>query len=420
MMNRTFSILFWLQKHKISSKTGEAPISCRVTVDGRRVEISTGKKTLPEKWNANGDKVKGSGNDARLINDYLVKMKNRIIKIHDKLEEADQYISAEIIKDTFLGKTSGQYSLLELFEYHNDQMKAQIGKEFALATYTRYETTLSHIRDFIKHQYKREDFLLQDLKYPFIADFEFYLKTVRNCNHNSTLKYIRNFRKIINLAIKNEWMDKDPFARYQAKLKEVKRDYLTKEELQALEEKEFSIDRLDQVRDIFVFCCYTGLAYTDVEKLTPENISKGLDGEYWIFVDRTKTGNPSNVPLLPKAADIINKYENHPITTNFGKLLPVISNQKMNAYLKEICILCEINKNITSHIARHTFATTVTLANGVSIETVSSMLGHSNLRTTQIYAKVVQEKVSEDMAALKKKLDKTTVSRDVQSIARNL
>lgn len=187
-------------------------------------------------------------------------------------------------------------------------------------------------------------------------------------------------------------------------MKEVKKGYLTKDELQELYEMEFSIERLDQVRDIFLFCCYTGLSYADVRKLTPENISKGLDGEYWIFVDRTKTGASSNVPLLPVASEIMKKYEGHPVTENSGCLLPVISNQKMNAYLKEMATLCGINKHVTFHMARHTFATTVTLSNGVAIETVGSMLGHKNLKTTQVYAKVVQEKVSQDMKKLKEVL----------------
>ena len=229
-------------------------------------------------------------------------------------------------------------------------------------------------------------------------------KTIRKCNHNSTQKYIRNFRKIINNAIKNDWLDKDPFKAYRVKLKDTKRVFLTKEELTALEEEQFAIDRLDQVRDVFVFCCYTGLSYVDVEKLTPKGIVKGHDGEYWINVDRTKTGSPSSVPILPKAFKIIEKYKNDPRMINGGRLLPVISNQRINAYLKELASLTGIEKKLTFHAARHTFATTVTLSNGIPIETVSAMLGHKNFRTTQIYAKVVQEKISRDMRKLREKL----------------
>ncbi|MEQ6118767.1 site-specific integrase [Reichenbachiella sp. MALMAid0571] len=403
-MNHTYSVLFWLQNHKTSKKTGEAPISARITINGKRAEISTGKKVLPEKWSVMAGKVKGNSEEARIINRHLGNMKLKLDKIHDRLEEDEQFISSQILKNMYFGKNSEQHSLIELFKYHNEQIKAQIGQGYSAGTLERYETSFKHLRGYIKHHFKREDFLLNELNYAFITEFEFYLKSVKHIGHNTTMKYLRNFKKIVLLALKNEWIDRDPFARYQMSLKEVKKDYLTKEELSALYEKDFSIERLEHVRDIFLFCCYTGLAYTDVKKLTPENISKGLDGEYWIFVDRTKTGTSSNVPLLPVANEIMKKYESHPMTLNSGNLLPVISNQKMNAYLKEMGELCGITKNITFHMARHSFATTVTLSNGVAIETVSSMLGHKNLKTTQIYAKVVQEKVSQDMKKLKEVL----------------
>jgi site-specific recombinase XerD len=214
-----------------------------------------------------------------------------------------------------------------------------------------------------------------------------------------------NLRKIINISVVNEWLDRDPFMKMKVSIKEVKRDYLTQDELQLIEEKQFSTPRLNQVKDIFVFCCYTGLAYADVEKLSPQEVSKGLDGEYWLFTERRKTGSSSNIPLLPQALTLIDKYKQHPEAINKGKLFPVITNQKMNAYLKEIADVCGISKTLTFHIARHTFATTVTLTNGVPIESVSAMLGHKNMRTTQIYAKVVQKKVSDDMKRLKERLN---------------
>ncbi len=406
-MNNTFSVLFWFLSNRISKKTGEAPIMARITVNGKRAEISTGKKVIPEKWNVSAGRVRGTGEQARIINRHLDKMRVKLDKIHDRLQEEDQFISAQSIKNIYLGKTNKQHSLLELFRHHNSQMKAQLGKEYSQGTLERYETTLKHLERFIKHQYQRDDYMLRELKYAFIADFEFYLKSVKNIGHNTTMKYLSYFKKIVFLALKNEWIERDPFARFEMTLKEVKKGYLTKEELSDLYQKEFQVERLEQVRDIFLFCCYTGLAYADVKKLTPEHISKGLDGEYWIFVERTKTGSSSNVPLLPQASELMEKYQDHPETVNSGHLLPVISNQKMNAYLKEIANLCGITKNITFHMARHTFATTVTLSNGVAIETVGNMLGHKNLKTTQVYAKVVQEKVSEDMKALKEKLGGT-------------
>ncbi|HYF67168.1 MAG TPA: site-specific integrase [Ohtaekwangia sp.] len=294
--------------------------------------------------------------------------------------------------------------MIEVFILHNEMMKSRVGIDFSKSTMTRYNTTLDHIQNFLQHTYNRQDIFLHQIQYGLITDLEHYLKVQRKCNHNSTLKYIRNFRKIINLTVRNDWMDKDPFKAYRVKLKDTKRVFLTKEEFKALEEKQFTIPRLEQVRDVFVFCCYTGLSYVDVEKLTPKDIQKGLDGEFWIMVDRAKTGNPSNVPVLPKANQLVLKYKNDPAVLNEGKVLPVISNQRINAYLKEVATICGIEKRLTFHAARHTFATTITLSNGIPVETVSAMLGHKNFRTTQIYAKVVLEKISKDMNALSKSL----------------
>lgn len=397
----------------MSKKTGETPIMARITVDGKRAEISTGKKILPEKWNVNSGRMKGNTEEARILNLSLSSMQNELERIFDDLNRKDQFISAQTIKSIFLGEDIQQHSLLALFGYHNEQIKAQLGNGYSYGTLERYETTMKHTEAFIKHHFKRDDYSLSELKYDFITEFEFYLKSVKKIGHNTTMKYLRNFKKIVLIALKNEWIPRDPFARYQMSLKEVKKDYLTKEEIQTLYLKEFAIERLEHVKDIFVFCCYTGLAYSDVKKLTPDNISIGLDGEYWIFVERTKTGSSSNVPLLPIAREIIDKYQRHPMVLNSGHVLPVISNQKMNAYLKEMATLCGITKHVTFHMARHTFATTVTLSNGVSIETVSSMLGHKNLKTTQVYAKVVQEKVSNDMKKLKELLGGSDLSKAI-------
>lgn len=399
-MNHTFSLLFYLKKDTRSSSK-KAPIHLRITVNGKRAEQSVKRSIEPERWDAKAGRVKGNKEDARTINSHLDTIQVKINRIHSKLEDSDSVITAKKIKDLYNGIDEKKKTILEVFRYHNEMVKQQVGKDFALGTYKRFETTLKHIEEFIQLQYKLDDMFLNEIRFQFVTDLEFYLKTVKECNHNSTLKYIRNFRKIINLAVKNEWMDRDPFMKYQVKLKETKRGFLDKEELERLENKELGVERLDQVRDVFIFCCYTGLSYADIEKLSPKDISKGIDGEYWIFTERTKTGTDSNIPLLPKALEIIKKYEDNPAVLNSDSILPIISNQKMNAYLKELATICEIEKHITFHMARHTFATTVTLTNGVSIETVSSMLGHKNIRTTQIYAKVVQRKVSDDMLKLK-------------------
>jgi site-specific recombinase XerD len=279
-----------------------------------------------------------------------------------------------------------------------------VGQEFAPGTLERYKTVKKHLEEFLKADYKMNDIPLKRINHQFILDFEYYLKTTRSCGHNSTLKYIKNFKKIIRIAMANGWIAIDPFLNYKARLDVVNREYLTQEEIQTMLNKNLHTPRLSQVRDIFIFCCFTGLAYSDVKKLTSNHLVMGIDGERWIKVNRTKTDTRSNIPLLPTALDIIDKYKDHPEVIIKGVLLPVLSNQKSNAYLKEIAELCGINKNLTTHLARHTFATTVTLTNGVPIESVSKMLGHSSIRSTQHYAKIIDRKVSDDMLALKNKL----------------
>jgi len=269
----------------------------------------------------------------------------------------------------------------------------------------------------MKHTYNVSDYRLNKINHKFITDFEFYLKSERECAHNSTIKYIKNFKKIVRIAIANDWIVKDPFLNYKVQLKEVKREFLSEEEMQTMLEKDLHTHRLELVRDIFIFCCYTGLAYSDVKKLSKDSIVIGIDGEKWIKTNRTKTGTRISIPLLPPALKILKKYENSPLSVSKGVLLPVLSNQKSNAYLKEIADLCGIKKNLMTHLARHTFATTVTLSNGVGIESVSKMLGHTSIKTTQHYAKILDSKVSDDMAILKQKFINQSTHLNLNKIA---
>ncbi len=256
----------------------------------------------------------------------------------------------------------------------------------------------------MKWHYKTPDIAIREIDNEFVTSYEFYLRSEKSCCNNTTVKYLKNFKKIIRICLSNGWIDKDPFAAYKAKLNEVVPAFLTAEELQLISQKQFSIDRINQVRDIFLFSCYTGLAYADVKKLKRSEIIIGIDGQQWVFTSRQKTDTASRIPLLPVELEIMNRYAEHPQCIYEGRLLPVLSNQKMNAYLKEIGDLCGISKPFTYHTARHTFATTVTLSNGVPIETVSKMLGHKNIRTTQHYAKILDTKVSEDIEILRQKL----------------
>lgn len=256
----------------------------------------------------------------------------------------------------------------------------------------------------MKWKYGIEDIDVKQIKYEFITDYEFWLKSVRDCDHNTSMKYLSNFKKIVYICIKNGWISSDPFVGFKLAKREIEKPFLVEEELHRIANKEFAIARTRQVRDIFIFCCYTGLAYADVEKLTRDDVATGIDGEKWIWTNRQKTNSATRVPLLPAALEILDRYKDDPQCTVKGRLLPVLSNQKMNSYLREIADLCGITKKMTFHTARHTFATTVTLSNGVPIETVGRMLGHRNLKTTQHYAKILDMKVSEDMNALRERL----------------
>ncbi|NVO11885.1 MAG: site-specific integrase [Bacteroidales bacterium] len=397
----TFTVSFYQRVDKIDDKK-TAPIFMRVTVSGKRADISINRRVHTDSWEEG--KAKGKSQEAKQLNLYLDSLKAKVYGIQRDLIDRKEIITAEKVKNLFQGKGIKDKTLVQVFEYHNEQMRQLINKDFSTGTWQRYKTTLKHVKEFMLHQYKAKDMYLHEVKYEFITSLELYLKTVRNCGHNSTLKYIFNFKKVVFLALKNEWLDKDPFKNYSNRLEEVDRGFLSKEELAAIEQKNITIPRLAVVRDIFIFSCYTGLSYAEVAKLSPNNIVLGIDGEKWIHIRRTKTDVKSIVPLLPKALTIIERYSEHNSVQDKNKLLPVMTNQKMNAYLKELGDICGVSKVLTYHLARHTFATTITLTNGVPIESVSAMLGHKSIKTTQIYAKVVEQKVGADMAALKQKL----------------
>ncbi|MFC5683286.1 site-specific integrase [Flavobacterium sp. MAHUQ-51] len=401
-MNTSVSILFYIKRAK-TNNLGICPIYTRVTVNAKRFEFSTNKYINPDKWSSEGNKIKGTTKEARTINSHLDYLKNQVLEAEKKLFKKDINLNSENLKNELFGLSESKRMLIPIFKDLNNKIKELIGKEYASGTLERYKTSLSHTIEFLQWKYNVSDIDIKKIDHAFVTDYEFWLRSVRNCANNTAVKYIKNFNKIIKICLANDWLEKNPFANYKSKVKEVERVYLTETEIQSIFEKDFKTERLSLVRDIFVFSCFTGLAYIDVKKLTKSHISLGIDGEKWIFTHRQKTESASKIPILPVTQMIIDKYNNHPQSSNQNKLLPILSNQKMNEYLKEIAGICEIEKELTCHIARHTFATTVTLTNGVPIESVSKMLGHKNLRTTQHYAKVLDRKVSEDMKILKNK-----------------
>ena len=415
-MSKTFGLLFYLKKNKASA-SGTLPIYLRITIDGKRTEISTKRTIEIKKWSVEANKAIGRTEDIRELNAYLDSLVSKVYQCQRDLIQDNKEVTTETLKNKFLGIEEKQVTLINLFKDHNKQVERLIGNGYSAGTLERYKTVCKHLQEFMKHTYNVSDYRLNKINHKFITDFEFYLKSERECAHNSTIKYIKNFKKIVRIAIANDWIVKDPFLNYKVQLKEVKREFLSEEEMQTMLEKDLHTHRLELVRDIFIFCCYTGLAYSDVKKLSKDSIVIGIDGEKWIKTNRTKTGTRSSIPLLPPALKILKKYENSPLSVSKGVLLPVLSNQKSNAYLKEIADLCGIKKNLTTHLARHTFATTVTLSNGVGIESVSKMLGHTSIKTTQHYAKILDSKVSDDMAILKQKFINQSTHLNLNKIA---
>ncbi len=402
-MQSKISILFYAKRSKTTTD-GLVPIYLRITIDGQRIEQSTNRFVDPLKWSKEQGKMKSQSEEARILNTYLDILKGNIYNMQKELIHDGNEANYENFRNKFFGIEERKKMLVPIFEDHNQKVEALLNQEFAPGTLERYKTSLKHTIDFLKWKYNVSDIDIKKIDHVFVTEYEFYLRSVRKCANNTAVKYIKNFGKIIRICIANGWIDKNPFANFKSKVKEVERVFLVEEELEVMANKEIKFERLALVRDIFLFSCYTGLAYIDVKQLSNLNINIGIDGFKWIFTNRQKTDTKSNIPLLPMAEEIITKYKDHPQCINQGKLLPILSNQKMNAYLKELADMCGIQKELTFHIARHTFATSVTLTNGVPIESVSKMLGHKNLRTTQHYAKILDKKVSEDMQILRLKL----------------
>jgi len=404
-MQKTLAILFYLRKHKGDRDT-EATIYLRITVDGKRVDFTTNRNIDPAVWDNKIGRAKGVKEEIKNLNIFLLNLENKVHREYNILESKNETITAESLRNKVLGLREEFQNLVDVFEFLNKQIKGKIGGEYAPATYKKYLYTLDKVKAFLLYQYKKTDIPLPELNHQFITNFDYYLKAHDELSQNTAMKYIKTLKRVVNVCLANEWITRNPFMNFKCSYKDPNRGYLSAEELSAIEKKTFMIHRLEVVRDIFVFACYTGLSYSDIGELSPKDIQSGIDREKWIIIDRIKTGTRSPIPLLPKALEIVEKYKDYPVNCNKGTLLPINSNQKMNAYLKEIADLCSIEKILTFHMARHTFATTVTLSNGVPIETVSKMLGHTSIKTTQIYSKVVDSKISDDMKNLKLKLSK--------------
>ncbi len=410
MSKSNFNIRFYLRTNHVN-RDGTCAIMVRISVNGERTAFSTKLCADPDKWDADTNHVEGKTKADKELNRTLDDMKASIRNHFYELERYEPTVTAEKVRNSFLGITARTESLLRLFDEYMEECRSLEGISKSQATVQKYDRCYRRVQEFLKAKYNISDIPLVEIGHKFITDLECYLRTVSQCNENTTAKFLQTFKMIILRARNNGYIKGDPFGNYKIKIKRVDRGYLTEEEINAIIKKKFATKRLEQVRDIFIFSCYTGLAYIDIKELKAEDIRTSFDGNQWIMTHRHKTQTPVNVPLLDLPAKLVAKYKG---TTKDGRLLPVLSNQKMNSYLKEIATLCGIEKNITFHLARHTFATTVTLSQGVSIESVSKMLGHTNIQTTQIYARITNQKISQDMAALAEKMQAKSTKRKVK------
>lgn len=404
MNTNILSVRFFVKKYR--AKNNRVPIYVRILLNGKYVDVSLKRDIDLDSWSMEQGQAKGNRPEIKALNSQLEQVRAEITHAYNTLKFEHKALSAEAVKNKFCGVDADEQTLFGLMEYHNNNLKQFL----KWGTMKNYFTTKKYVKKILNETMKVNDIPLSQLSYKFLVDYQLFLMNLKPkdhrkpCGHNTALKHIERLRKLINLAIKNEWIDRDPFVKFQARFVRTERGFLTAEELNSIETKDIKIFRLEWARDMFVFSCYTGLAYSDARDLAPSDISLGIDGDYWIVILRTKTNQSVRVPLLPKALQLVEKYKNHPRALAMGTVFPLLTNQKLNAYLKEIADLCGITKNLTFHLARHTFATTVTLTNGVPIETVSRMLGHTSIRTTQVYAKVIEKKISTDMTELKKKL----------------
>lgn len=401
--SKTFTILFWQNLAK--NKGDNAPLYARITVDGKRAEISLGILFPIDAWNGKMNRANGKTRESRILNEDLDGIYTDFTDCYKQLKKEGRFVTAQAVKARYLGTDHSNETLLGLSKYHFDKNRFKL----APGTLKNYSTTETYLQNFLVKKFKATDIPLEYIQYSFVVDFELYLRNPKNhlskaqpLKNNGIMKHIERLNKLMGFAEKLGWIAKHPFEKYQLSYTKFKNGFLTKKQLESFETIELKNLKLARVRDVFVFCCYTGLSYIDVKLLTDQNLVMGIDGNMWLSLYREKSDEPVKIPLLDRAKTILKKYEG---LEDSDRLLPVCSNQKMNNYLKEIARLCEIDVKVTCHIARHTFATTVTLSNGVPIATVSKLLGHAKLSTTQIYANVVEKKLRDDMSKLQEALN---------------
>ena len=401
IIRSTVRVLFYL-KRNAPKKNGLVPVMYRLTVNGKISQFSCKLDVEEKTWNIELGRVSGRSTVAQETNRMLDKIRVGINKAYQDICDKDNYVTAEKVRNVFLGMGMNHETLLAVFRQHNEDYEKQVGKIKSLRSYWKYCIVYKHLEEFIKQRYKVSDIALKELAPAFITDFELFLRTEKNHCNNTVWSYMMPFRSIIFMAINNGWLQRDPFYAYSITKEETKRGFLSKEEINLLIKGTFKKPSYTLIRDLFIFCTFTGLSWTDMANLTKENLQTSFDGHLWIKTNRQKTGTESNIRLLDVAKHIIEKYDG---ITDDDKLLPVPCYVNCKNSIKVIAKKCGIEKNVTWHMSRHTYATTVCLSNDVPIETLSKMLGHRSIRTTQIYAKITAEKVSRDMEKLAQRIE---------------
>ncbi|WP_301915518.1 site-specific integrase [Phocaeicola coprophilus] len=395
MVRSSFSILFFIRESK-ARKSGKAPIELMITVNGERCPLSTGKQVPIDKWDKTKQQVKGKDEEAQSLNNYLKAIKAKLYQKEAELLDRGFIVTAELLRDAYFDKVESlkEKSLFEVFEEHNREQEKLVGNGVSKATYWISVYTVKLLKEFVLQKYKREDLYLRELNLNFIQSFHTFLRIDKGMAQNSSTKHLKLLKKIINLAVANSYITTNPFITYKIEREPVEIDFLDEEELRKIINFDTPLPRLERAKDMFLFGCFTGLSYIDIKTLAPEHFEKDSTGRIWIKKRRVKTGVLSRIPLLPIAKLILDKYKGG------EKLLPIQDPADINKYLKDIAILCDIKKRITFHTSRHTFASTVTLANNISLEVVSKMLGHTNTRMTNHYAKLIDKCIGEQMDKL--------------------
>lgn len=399
MERKKISVLFFIKRSKLL-KNGEAPVRVRVTYDRLYVELQLKRSVKVPLWSQDKEKSICKDRNSVELNHYIDALRVKFYQIYQDLELEGKIISARAIVNRYQGKDEIFNTLYNVFKEHNDNCWKLIGTDYADITVRRYDNCLKYLVELVKRDYKVDDILLREVNRELVRNFDLYLKTEKHCAQNTVIRYMKCFKNVINLAIANEWITKNPFAGIKSHEMEVNKQFLSQAEINKIWQKEFKIERLELVRDVFIFCVYTGLAFIAVYNLLPEHISEDSNSNLWIVKTCKKTNNLCNIPLLSIPKQILEKYKDNPYCLDKGVMLSVPCNHKMNRYLKEIADLCGIRKNPTTHTARHSFASVIALANNVSLPNVSKMLGHSSTRMTQHYAKVLNQTILRDMQAV--------------------